>query len=106
MPFFGAPQSNAEITTASATVTFWCIDTVPAGAFTIDPIRSPTWPAIPHHESAHARTPRVLHVRAYSNRSSSASAGMAPSEFEIRYVVFSTIGNRDRNRRSGSGAGG
>ncbi len=83
-PLRGPWKSNAEITTASAIVTFWCIDTVSFGAPNSVPSWSPTPRARSHHVSAHARTPRVFHVRAYSSRSSSVSAGMAPSELEMR----------------------
>jgi hypothetical protein len=100
--FRGPDQSNAEITIASAIVTFWCIETESGRAWKIDPIRSPTSRAIPHHESAQARTPRVFQDVAYSTRSASASPGIAPREFEMRYVVLERIGNRERWASSGS----
>jgi hypothetical protein len=38
----------------------------------------------------------LLHVRAYSATRASAAAGIAPSEWLIKYVVCSRIGNRSR----------
>src|SRR4051794_38456536 len=60
------------------------------------PTWSPTVRGISHQPSAHARIPRSFQVRAYSAMRSSAAAGIAPSEWLIRYVVCSRIGNRSR----------
>src|SRR5690348_17213609 len=68
----------------------------PGGAPMMRPIWSPTVSGISHHPSAHARIPRSRHVRAYSATRSSAAAGIAPSEWLIRYVVCARIGNRSR----------
>src|SRR3954465_7991410 len=92
----GPFRSKHERTTASAIVTFWCIETDPGGAPTIRPIWSPTVSGSSHQPSSHARTPRVFQARAYSSSRSSAAAGMAPSEWLIRYVVSARIGNRSR----------
>src|SRR5919109_589136 len=92
----GSTGRKHEITIASATATFWCITVEPGGAPMMRPIWSPTVSGISHQPSAHARMPRSFHVRAYSATRSSAAAGMAPSEWLIRYVVDSRIGNRSR----------
>src|SRR4051795_897139 len=60
------------------------------------PIWSPTVSGSSHQPSAHARMPRSLHIRAYSATRSSTAAGIAPSEWLIRYVVCSRIGKRPR----------
>ncbi len=60
------------------------------------PIWSPTVIGISHQPSPQARIPRSRHVRAYSASRSSAFAGIAPSEWLIRYVVCSRIGNSER----------
>ena len=60
------------------------------------PIWSPTVSGIVHQPSPHARMPRSAHVRAYSRMRSSTAAGIAPSEWLIRYVVCSRIGKRSR----------
>src|SRR4051794_28661758 len=60
------------------------------------PIWSPTVSGSSHQPSAHARMPRSLHIRAYSATRSSTTAGIAPSEWLIRYVVWSRIGKRSR----------
>jgi len=44
----------------------------------------------------------VAQVSAYSARAPAAARGIAPREFEMRYVVRSRIGNSGRKRRSGS----
>ena len=85
-----------ERTTASAIDTFWCMHTVPGGAPTMRPIWSPTVSGVVHQPSPHARMPRSAHVRAYSRTRSSTAAGIAPSEWLIRYVVCSRIGKRSR----------
>jgi hypothetical protein len=95
MPFRSLPWKH-ETTIASATDTFWCMHTVPGGAPTMRPIWLPTVSGIVHHPSPHARMPRSAHVRAYSIIRCSAAAGMAPSEWLIRYVVCSRIGKRSR----------
>src|SRR4051812_24157912 len=92
----GGFRSKHERTIASATVTFWCMTVVPAGAPTISPIRSPTLNTEFHQPSPQARAPRVFHSRAYCSSRRSASAGIAPSEWLIRYVVDSRIGKRSR----------
>src|SRR4051794_23340258 len=84
------------MTTASAIVTFWCIDTEPGRAPIRRAIWSPTVSDISHQPSSQARTPRVFQARAYSSTRSSAAAGIAPSEWLIRYVVSARIGNRSR----------
>src|SRR3954449_4029525 len=101
----GPFKPKHEITTASAIVTFWCIETEPGGAPTIRPIWSPTVSGSSHQPSSHARTPRVLQARAYSSTRSSAAAGIAPSEWLIRYVVSARIGNRSRYSCSSATAG-
>src|SRR6185437_10323076 len=68
----------------------------PGGAPTMPPTRSPTRNAVSHHPSPHARAPRVRHSAANCARRRSASAGIAPSEWLIRYVVDSRIGKRSR----------
>ena len=60
------------------------------------PIWSPTTIGIVHQPSPQARTPRVFHVRAYSASRSSTAAGIAPSEWLIRYVVSARMGKRSR----------
>jgi hypothetical protein len=71
-------------TTASASVTFWCIETVPGGAPISRAIWSPTVSDISHQPSSQARTPLVFQARAYSSSRPSAAAGIAPSEWLIR----------------------
>src|SRR5438874_2144692 len=85
-----------ERTTDSATETFWCMHTLPRGAPMMRPIWSPTESGSVHQPSPHARMPRSAHVRAYSRILSSTAAGIAPSEWLIRYVVCSRIGKRSR----------
>ncbi len=92
----GGFRSKHESTIASATVTFWCITVEPGGAPMIEPIRSPTVNTEFHQPSPHARAPRVLHSRANCASRRSASAGIAPSEWLIRYVVVARIGKRSR----------
>ena len=48
------------------------------------PIKSPTVRGSSHHPSAHARTPRVAQVSAYSANRSRVRRGMAPSEWLTR----------------------
>src|SRR6266508_3242066 len=62
----------------------------------IRPTWSPTVIGISHQPSAQARIPRSRQLRANSSRRSSTAAGIAPSEWLIRYVVCSRIGNRSR----------
>ena len=62
----------------------------------IEPTRSPTSTAVSHHPSPQARAPRVRHSRANRSSRRSASAGIAPSEWLIRYVVEARIGKRSR----------
>src|SRR5436190_1158844 len=93
---WGSTGRKQETTIASAIATFWCITVEPAGAPMMRPIWSPTVSGISHQPSAHARRPRSFHVRAYAATRSSAAAGIAPSEWLIRYVVCSRIGNRSR----------
>ena len=69
---------------------------VPAGAPTILPTWSPTVIGIVHQPSRHERIPRSRHIRAYSASRSSAFAGIAASEWLMRYVVCSRIGNSAR----------
>src|SRR6476646_11247169 len=59
-------------------------------------IWSPTVIDISHHPSPQARMPRSFHIRANSSTRSSAAAGIAPSEWLMRYVVSARIGNRSR----------
>src|SRR5260221_13783229 len=68
----------------------------PGGAPTIEPTRSPTRVADSHQPSPQARAPRVLHARANGSSRRSAAAGIAPSEWLIRYVVVARIGKRSR----------
>ena len=77
-------------------VTFWCITIVPGGAPMMRPSWSPTVTRISHQPSPHARMPRSCHMRAYSSRLSSAAAGIAASEWLIRYVQSCRIGKRPR----------
>src|SRR3954465_4378512 len=94
---FRAPTGRKQDRTiASAIATFWCITVVPGTAPMIRPTWSPAVSGIVHQPSAHARIPRVFHVRAYSATRSSAAAGMAPSEWLMRYVVSARIGKRSR----------
>src|SRR5207302_10771419 len=79
-----------------APVTFWCITVDPGGAPIMPPIRSPAVNTESHQPSPQARAPRVLHSRANCWSRLSASAGIAPSEWLIRYVVDSRIGKRSR----------
>src|SRR5215212_7230434 len=72
--------------TACAVVTFSCMLTEPAGAPMMRPIVSPTSVPIVHHRSAHARTPRVAHVSAYSARDAATPRGIAPRELLIMYT--------------------
>ncbi len=51
---------------------------------------------------ARSRLPRRRPQR--TRRERAAARGIAPSEFEMRYVVFSRIGNSGRKRRRGSSA--
>ncbi len=73
-----------EITTSSATVTFWCMTIVPGAAPMIRASWSPIVTGISHHPSPHARMPRSRHMRAYSSSRSSAAAGIAAREWLIR----------------------
>src|SRR6202162_682104 len=100
----GGAYSRLESATAEATVTLGSIETLPGTAPRRGAISSPTVADMSHRESAQARTPRVAHVSAYSARALAAARGIAPREFEIRYTVFSRIGNSGRNRRRGSAA--
>ena len=77
-------------------VTFWCIETVPGGAPISRAIWSPTVSGSSHQPSPQARMPRVFQSRAYCSTRSSAAAGIAPSEWLIRYVVSARIGKRSR----------
>src|SRR6266540_978046 len=101
--FRGPDQSSAEIRTATVVVTLGSIATLPDGAPSKGTISSPTETDISHQPSAHARTPRVAHVSAYSANARAAAFGIAPKELEMRYVVFSRIGNWGLKRRRGSG---
>src|ERR671922_2274709 len=92
----GSTGRKHEITIASAIATFWCMTVEPGGAPMMRPTWSPTVSGSSHHPSAHARMPRSRHARANSSTRSSAAAGIAPSEWLIRYVVCSRIGNRSR----------
>ena len=92
----GSIGKKHESTTASATATFWCITVVPGAPPMIRPTWSPTVIGIVHQPSPHERMPRSFHMRAYSARRSSALAGIAASEWLIRYVVCSRIGNSER----------
>ena len=85
-----------ERTIASATVTFWCMTIEPGGAPRIRPSWSPTVTGISHQPSPQPRIPRSRHMRAYSRRLSSAAAGIAASEWLMRYVQVSRIGKRSR----------
>src|SRR6266550_5200132 len=69
---------------------------VPGGAPMMRPTWSPTVIGISHQPSPQARMPRSFHIRAYSSMRSSATAGIAPSEWLMRYVVSRRIGNRSR----------
>src|SRR5713226_10180970 len=88
--------------TAEAVVTLGSIEMLPTGAPIKGAMSSPTVADISHQESAQARTPRLAQVSAYSASAADAARGIAPSELEIRYVVFSRIGNSGRKRRSAS----
>src|SRR5579864_1304878 len=100
---FRAPGSRKhERTISSATVTFWCMTVLPGGAPTMRPIWSPTVIGISHQPSPQERIPRSRHMRAYSRRLSSAAAGIAASEWLIRYVQSARIGNRSRYARRSS----
>ena len=70
------------------------------------PSWSPTVTGISHQPSPHARMPRSRHMRVYSSNLSSAAAGMAASEWLIRYVQSRRIGKRSRyaSRSSTRGA--
>ena len=57
-------KSKQEATTAWQVVTFWWVETEPAGAFISAPISSPTCAASIHHRSSQARTPRVAQMSA------------------------------------------
>ena len=92
----GGSRSKHESTIASATVTFWCMTVEPGGAPMMPPIRSPVVNTEFHQPSPQARAPRVAHSRANCCSRRSASAGIAPSEWLIRYVVDSRIGKRSR----------
>ena len=74
-------------------MTFWCIVVVPGAPPMIRPIWSPTVSGISHQPSPQERIPRSFHMRAYSRSRVSAAAGIAPSEWLIRYVVWARIGN-------------
>src|SRR3954468_14871213 len=78
---------------ACAVVTFSCMLTDPAGAPMMGPTASPTSVPIVHQCSAHARTPRVAHVSAYSARERATPRGMAPRELLIMYTLLARIGN-------------
>src|SRR5215208_3936964 len=73
------------------------IDSSPGPAPMSGAISSPTFTGISHHPRAHARTPHSPHDSAYSASRSGTVRGMAPSEFDTRYVVRSRIGNSSRN---------
>ena len=69
---------------------------MPGGAPMIRAIWSPTMSGFVHQPSPQLRIPRSRHMRAYSAAASSAAAGIAPSEWLIRYVVSARIGKRSR----------
>ncbi len=62
----------------------------------IRPTWSPTVIGIVHQPSRQDLIPRSFHIRAYSASLSSAFRGMAASEWLMRYVVCSRIGNSER----------
>ena len=66
------------------------------------PIASPTSVPIVHQRSAHARTPRVAHVSAYSASDAATPRGIAPSELLIMYTARDRIGNSARRPRQGA----
>ena len=74
---------SVDNTDMCAAVTFSHMLMLPAGAPMSGAIASPTSRDIVHHRSAHARTPRVAHVAAYSRSDASTPRGIAPSELEI-----------------------
>src|SRR3954465_13367418 len=57
MRLSGGFRSKHESTIASATVTFWCITVVPAGAPMMPPTRSPAADEDPHQPSPPPRAP-------------------------------------------------
>ena len=62
----------------------------------IRPSWSPTVQAMSHQPSPQLRMPRSRHIRVYSSTRSSAAAGIAASEWLIRYVQVERIGKRSR----------
>src|SRR5437899_1465851 len=104
----GPEKSKHEVMTACVVVTFWCSETLPAGAPISAATLSPTVEARSHQLSSHARTPRVAHDSAYSRTLSYTPRGIAPSELLIMYVVRPRMGNSSRhfsNSSKGSFAG-
>ena len=77
---------------------------VPGGAPISLPIWSPTVSGKSHQPSPQARIPRVFQACAYSMTRRSASAGIGPSEWLIRYVVCARIGKRSRYSVSSTAA--
>ncbi len=78
-----AGGGSVDNTDMWAAVTFSHMLTLPAGAPMSGATASPTSRDIVHHRSAHARTPRVAHVAAYSRSDASTPRGIAPRELEI-----------------------
>src|SRR4051812_47800782 len=83
-------------------VTLGTIATSPGPAPISGAISSPTLMGMSHQPCAHARTPRVAHSSAYAPSCSGTARGIAPNEFETRYVVVERIGNSSRKRRRSS----
>src|ERR1700680_844013 len=71
----------------------------PAGAFMIEPTRSPQRDTSASHFSQ-ATTPFTAQSSAYSDRRCRVRAGMAPSELLMRYVHVERIGNSARHAKS------
>ena len=85
-----------ERTTASATATFWCMTVEPGGAPMIRPIWSPTVIGIVHQPLAPGADPALAPRARVLGEALLGAAGIAPSEWLIRYVVCSRIGNSER----------
>ncbi len=73
-----------DATMPIVTVTFWCIETVPADTPRIGASRSPVVRPISHQPSCQARTPRWSQASRNSPTLARALRGIAPSEWLTR----------------------
>jgi hypothetical protein len=84
--------------------TFWCSTTEPGGAWRRAATRFACSRRYGSH-SSHASTPFSPHAWAYRSSQVRADRGMAPMEWDTRYVTRSRMGNSGRHRSRGVGHG-